>query len=133
MSYGAKNYKQQQITTATPGQILIMLYEGAILNVKKASAAIDSGDLAEKGKYIGKTHDIINELSVSLNFEVGGEIAKELERLYNFMVSQLLKANVENSKEPLQAVQKTLETLLEGWRGAVAQFNKEAASGAKKS
>jgi len=132
MSYGAKNYKQQQITTATPGQILIMLYEAAIVNVKKASAAIDTGNLAEKGKYIGKTHDIINELATSLNFEVGGEIAKELERLYNFIVTQLLDANVKNSKEPLVSVQKTLETLLEGWKGAVVQYNKEAAAGAKK-
>lgn len=132
MSYGAKNYKQQQITTASPGQILILLYEGAILNVKKASAAIEAGNLADKGKFIGKAHDIINELSTSLNFEVGGEIAKELERLYNFMVSQLLKANIENTKEPLIPVIKNLETLLEGWKGAVAQFNKENGLGAKK-
>jgi len=125
MTYGAKNYRHMQITSASPTQILILLYEGAITNVKKASLAIDSKNIADKGKFIGKAHDIINELSISLNHEVGGDIAKELERLYNFMVTQLLKANMENSKEPLQSVLKSLETLLEGWKGAVAQFQKE--------
>lgn len=125
MTYGAKSYKNMQITSASPTQILILLYEGAITNVKKAALAVDSKNIADKGKYIGKAHDIINELSVSLNHEVGGDIAKELERLYNFMVTQLLKANMENSKEPLLSVQKNLEILLDGWRGAVAQFQKE--------
>jgi len=125
MTYGAKSYKNMQITSASPTQILILLYEGAITNVKKAALAIDNKNIAEKGKYIGKAHDIINELSVSLNHEVGGDIAKELERLYNFMVTQLLKANMENSKEPLISVQKNLEILLDGWRGAVTQFQKE--------
>lgn len=126
MTYGAKNYKQMQISTASPAQILIMLYEGAIQNVKKAILAIEQKNLAEKGKYIGKAHDIINELTLSLNHEVGGTIAQDLERLYNFMVSQLLTANVENNAEPLLAVQKNLETLLDGWKGAVVQFQKEA-------
>jgi len=131
MTYGAKNYKQMSITTASPTQILIMLYEGAIQNIKKAIIAIEQKNLADKGKYIGKTHDIINELTVSLNHEVGGQVAKDLERLYNFMVSQLFKANVENTHEPLIAVQKNLETLLDGWKGAVAQYQKEATQAKK--
>jgi len=61
MTYGAKNYKQMSITTASPTQILIMLYEGAIQNIKKAIIAIEQKNLADKGKYIGKTHDIINK------------------------------------------------------------------------
>lgn len=125
MTYGAKNYKQMAISTASPTQILIMLYEAAIHNLKKAILAIEQKNLAEKGKYIGKTHDIINELTVSLNHEVGGQVAKDLERLYNFMVTQLLKANVENNAEPLISAQKNLETLLDGWKGAVVQFQKD--------
>lgn len=131
MTYGAKNYKQMSITTASPTQILIMLYEAAIQNLKKAIIAIEQKNFADKGKYIGKTHDIINELTVSLNHEVGGQVAKDLERLYNFMVTQLLKANVENNHEPLIAVQKNLETLLDGWKGAVVQYQKEATQSKK--
>lgn len=124
MNQGANAYKKAAVTTATPGQVLIMLYEAAIRYVKKAADCIDKKDHAGKGVAIGKVHDIINELNTSLNFEVGGEIARNLERLYNFMVEQLVQANSKNSKEHLMNVQRNLETLLEGWRGAVEKVNK---------
>jgi flagellar protein FliS len=122
-NYGANQYRQTAVKTANPGQILIMLYESAIKNVKLAAVAIDKKDIPAKGKHIGKVHDIINELTATLNFEVGGDIARNLERLYNFMVEQLVKANMESSKEPLVTVQKLLETLLDGWKVAVNQTN----------
>jgi len=121
---GANQYKQMAVKTATKGQILLMLYEGAIQNVKKATLAIEKKDLNAKGQHIGKAHDIINELLATLNFDVGGNVARDLERLYHFMGEQLVKANMENSKEPLLTVQKLLETLLDGWRSAVAQVQK---------
>jgi flagellar secretion chaperone FliS len=124
-NYGANQYKKNAILTANRGQILIMLYEAAIQNVKKASAAVEKRDLPAKGVAIGKAHDIINELMNTLDFEVGGQIARDLERLYNFMTEQLVKANLENNKDPLARVQKLLETLLDGWRGAVAQVNSQ--------
>ena len=123
-NFGANQYKQTAVKTANRGQILIMLYEAAVKNVKKASECIDRKDLAGKGLAIVKAHDIINELNNTLDFEVGGQIAKDLERLYFFMTDQLIKANMESKKEPLQQVQKLLETLLEGWRGAVDQVNR---------
>lgn len=123
-NYGANQYKQTSIKTANRGQILIMLYEAAIKNVKKASDCLDRKDLAGKGQAIVKAHDIINELTNTLDFEVGGQIAKDLERLYLFMTDQLIKANLENKKEPLQQVQKLMETLLQGWRVAVDQVNR---------
>ena len=122
--YGANQYKQMSIKTANPGAILIMLYEAAIKNIKLAVIAIDKKDVAAKGTHIGKAHDIINELNNTLNFEVGGEIALNLERLYNFMIESLVQANIQNDKEKLTSIQKILENLLEGWRGAVAQVNK---------
>jgi flagellar protein FliS len=126
---GANAYKQAAVTTASRGQLLIMLYEAAIRNVRKAADAIDARDLAGKGKHIVKAHDIVNELNNSLNFDVGGEVTRDLERLYQYMAAQLLKANMENSKEPLLTVQKLLETLLSGWRVAVEQFQKAQSPG----
>ena len=126
-NYGANHYKQMSIKTASRGQLLIMLYESAIQNVKKATKALNENNIAAKGTAIGKVHDIINELLNTLDFEVGGDIARELERLYNFMLQQLISANIENSKEKLMCVQKLLETLLEAWREAVEQMNKGTA------
>jgi flagellar secretion chaperone FliS len=123
-NFGANQYKQMSITTASKGQLLIMLYEAAIRNVKKATIAIEQKSPEAKGVGIAKAHDIINELLNTLNFEVGGNIARDLERLYTFMTEQLVKANIENSKEPLNTVQKLLETLLSAWREAVDQVSK---------
>jgi flagellar protein FliS len=120
----ANQYRQTAITTASPGQVLIMLYEGAIQNVKRAHDCMEKKDIAGKGKYIGKAHDIINELSSTLNFEVGGDIAKDLEKLYNFIGSQLTLSNMNNTKEPLIHIIKLLDTLLSGWREAVQQVQK---------
>lgn len=130
-NYGATQYKQMSITTASRGQILLMLYEGAIQNVKKATLAIEKNDVTAKGQAIGKTHDIINELLNTLNHDIGGKVAQDLERLYNFMIEQLLKANLENSLERLSTVEKLLVTLLEGWRVAVGEYNKQAAQQTK--
>jgi len=124
MNYGANQYKQTAVKTANKGQILLMLYEAAIKYVKIATLAIEKKDIPGKGMAIGKVHDIINELVATLDFEVGGNIARDLERLYNFISEQLLKANMENSKEALITTQKLLETLLTGWRGAVEQVNR---------
>lgn len=121
--HGANQYKQAQVLTANRGQLLIMLYEAAIRNVKKATLALEKKDLATKGTAIGKAHDIINELCNTLDFELGGQIARDLERLYNFMAEQLVKANSTNTREPLDSVVKLLETLLSGWRVAVQQSN----------
>lgn len=123
MTYGANQYKQTSITTASRGQLLIMLYEAALKNIKKAMIAIDKKDIPGKGVAIGKAHDIVNELANTLDFEVGGDIARNLERLYNFITEQLVKANLENNKQCLETVQKLMETLLSGWREAVAQTN----------
>jgi len=128
--HGANQYKQTAVKTANRGQILLMLYEAAIQNVKKATVAIDQKKLADKGVAIGKAHDIVNELMNTLDFDTGGDIARDLERLYHFMTEQLIKANMAGSSDPpaakeaLGVVQKLLETLLDGWRGAVEQVNK---------
>ena len=126
---GANQYKQMAVKTAHPGQILIMLYEAAIRNVKKAITCIEQKDIAGKGQAIVKAHDIVNELMNTLNFDVGGQVARDLERLYGYMSEQLLKANLNNTKEPLESVLKSLETLLAGWKVAVLEVQKAQAKG----
>ncbi len=118
-------YRQTAVTTASKEQVLIMLYEGAIKHLKKASESCQKNDLAGKGVAVGKAHDIINELSNSLDFTVGGEIAKNLERLYAFMVEQIIQGNLHNDPTKFDAARALLENLLEGWRGAIAQLQRE--------
>ena len=118
-------YKQTAVTTASREQVLIMLYEGAIKYLKKAAECTQTKDLAGKGVAVGKAHDIINELSNSLDFNVGGDIAKNLERLYAFMIEQITRGNLENDPTKFDQARKLLENLLEGWKGAIEQVKQQ--------
>jgi flagellar protein FliS len=126
MSFGAKQYKKAAITTVSKGQVLILLYEGALQNVKGAIHAIETNNVQKKGICVGKIHDIINELVNTLDFKVGGQIAVDLDRLYTFMIEQLVRANIENSVEKLQSIERLLNTLLDGWRVAVQEYERGA-------
>ena len=136
-NYGVNKYKQTSVTTASRGQVLLMLYEGCIKYCKHAIEATKTRNMPEKGKYILKIQDIINELTVSLNHDAGGQISRELERLYNYMVEQITEANIRNDVKPLEVTLKLLETLYDGWTVAITQVNKlggdaEAAAAAEK-
>jgi flagellar protein FliS len=120
-------YRQTAVTTASKEQVLIMLYEGAIKHLKKASECCLKKDLAGKGVAVGKAHDIIIELSNSLDFNIGGDIAKNLERLYMFMVEQIIQGNMNNDSAKFDQSRALLENLLEGWKGAVAQVQQDKA------
>ena len=125
MSYGAKSYKQTAIKTATPEQILLMLYEGAIKATKLAKAAMDQKNVAEKCKQITKAHEIIMELNNTLDHSKGKELASQLENLYEFVIQQLLKANIDNDVAAIENVTKIMTTLYEGWVAAVESLKKK--------
>jgi len=119
MSYGLGAYKKTSIETASKEQILLMLYQAAIKNCKKAMEAIEEKNIAKKGEYIGKLQDIIIELSNSLDFEVGGDVAKELASLYDYMLYATTQANIKIDKSHLEGCLKVLNTLYEGWTEAI--------------
>jgi flagellar protein FliS len=108
-------YRKNQISTSSQGRLILMMYEGAIRFVSLALESMEKGDIANQGKYIQKAHDIINELSLALDFKKGGEVAPRLESLYQFALSQLTLANIKSEKKPLQSVLKILNPLLEAW------------------
>lgn len=124
MSYGAKKYKNTAVKTASKEKILLMLYEAAIKNMKLARKAIEEKRIADKCTYITKTHDIISELSITLDHKQGPEVSEQLESLYSFCLNQLVKANMENSIETLDSVLKVFQTLYEGWVAAVEELKK---------
>ena len=125
MSYGLGAYKKTSVQTASKEQILLMLYQAAIKNCKKAIEAIDKDDIPSKGVFIGKLQDIIIELNNSLDFEVGGDVARELSSLYDYMIYSSTQANIKKDKEPLEGVLNVLNTLYEGWANAVRSLKEE--------
>ena len=114
-----KAYQTTQVTTAKPEKILLMLYEGAIKFNKIAMQRMTEKNVAEKGKYISKTLAIVSELMNTLNHDIGGQLSSDLESLYLFMSDKLIEANINNSLESLQQVEKLLLTLYQGWQDVV--------------
>jgi flagellar protein FliS len=123
-------YKENQITTTDSGTVLLMLYQGAIDAVNRAAEHMAEGNMPEKGRLILRANDIINQFVVSLDHDAGGEVARNLEALYSFMLEQILIANVQNDRRPLQTVASLLSTLKQGWESAIADQRKRAARGA---
>jgi flagellar secretion chaperone FliS len=131
MSYGLGAYKKTSIHTASKEQILLMLYQAAIKNCKKAMEAIDNKDIAKKGEFIGKLQDIVIELNNSLDFKIGGQVAEELSSLYDYLLYSSTQANIKIEKAPLEGCLQVLNTLYEGWAEAVKQVRKEKGTAAK--
>ncbi len=126
MSYGLGAYKKTSVETASKEQILLMLYQAAIKNCKKAIEAIDQKNISKKGEYIGKMQDIVVELSNSLDFEVGGDVAKELASLYDYILYSSTQANIKIEKAPLEGCLKVLNTLYDGWTEAIRNLKTPA-------
>ena len=118
-TYGLGAYKKTSIHTASKEQILLMLYQAAIKNCKKAIESIEAKQIGAKGEYIGKLQDIILELNNSLDHEVGGEVAKELASLYDDLMYASTQANIKIDAEPLKGCLNVLTTLYEGWVEAI--------------
>ncbi len=120
-----QKYKATSIQSASREKILLMLYEGAIRFTKLAIKACDEKKIADRGMNIGRAFDIIMELNNTLDHKVGGEISKNLEQLYIFMMDQYTKANISGDPAPLRSNLKMLETLYEAWQKAVEKIKKE--------
>lgn len=124
MKAAYQKYKNTSIQSASKEKILLMLYEGAIRFMKLALVAIDNKDIAGRGMNIGRAYDIVAELNNTLNFEVGGELATNLEQLYMFVTSQLTKANMSGDRKALEDALGIIETLHSGWILAIEQIKK---------
>jgi flagellar protein FliS len=113
--------------TASPAKLVAMLYDKAIVSLREAIRAIEMGDVQTRFNANKRAGDIIAHLATTLDIERGGEIAANLARLYNFMLSRLVFVDVRNDPEPALEVIGLLEPLRESWN-QLARGNRPAAS-----
>lgn len=107
---------ETQLDSATPHQLVVMLFDGALLAVANAQRFMENKEIGEKGKAISKAIDIIaSGLQASLDMEKGGEIAERLEALYEYMGQRLLHANLRNDPAALREVASLLQELKSAW------------------
>ena len=117
MKNAAQAYFKTGVTTVDQGQLLIMLYDGALRFLAKARQKILEKNYAEKGILISRVLDIITELSSSLNMNEGGELSENLRNLYFLCTTRLLQANLKMDVEPLDSV----VNVITGLRDAYAE------------
>jgi flagellar secretion chaperone FliS len=121
---GYNQYQANQIATATPEQILLMLYDGAIRFLRRAIVASDQNRQVDKLAGISKCMAIVAEFSNSLNHEIGGKIAEDLDALYQFMIRELNTARNDDSGEHLKIVETLLLDLRDTW-GQAVEINRQ--------
>ncbi|MET1078198.1 MAG: flagellar export chaperone FliS [Pseudomonas sp.] len=106
---------QAQASDATPHRLIQMLMEGGLSRLAQARGAVERGQTALKGELIGKAIGIVGGLRAGLNLEQGGEVASNLDSLYEYMMARLVHANVNNEVEPLEEVAGLLRNIKSGW------------------
>lgn len=108
---------ETSVAQASPHQLIVLLFDGALNAIKLSIGYLQKGKIAEKGKAISKAINIIdNGLKSSLDFEQGGEIAANLSDLYQYISQQLMLANLNNDEEKLHACFDALNNVADAWR-----------------
>lgn len=117
------------IGAASPHQLVVMLFDGALVSVLSAQTHMKDGNIPAKGAAISKAITIIdNGLRAALDHKAGGEIAANLDALYDYMGRRLLQANLENNAGILEEVRKLLADLRETWNAIGPQVKQEQQS-----
>ncbi|PMR77690.1 flagellar export chaperone FliS [Billgrantia endophytica] len=105
------------VMSASPHQLIVMLFDGALSSIRAARIHMQAGSVAEKGRAISKALDIVNNgLLAALDTEKGGEIAERLGSLYDYVVRLLLAANLHDDQESLDQAERLLEDIASAWR-----------------
>lgn len=120
-----KQYKKNQIETATPEQVLILLYDGAIQYLNKAKVAIEQNNSEECSSNLTGAQRIILEFMNTLDMDNGGKLAQELYRLYDYLYNTLVAVNFSREVRKLDEVLRLLQSLRETWQKAIAISNAE--------
>ncbi len=103
--------------SASPHQLVVLLFDGALSAMKKATILMDQGDIPGKGQALSKAINIItNGLRAGLNHEAGGEISANLDNLYEYMTRRLLEANLHNDPAAIAEVERLLSNIADAWK-----------------
>ena len=103
------------VLEASPHQIVQMLFDGALDRIAQARGYMQRGQIAEKGRHLGRAVAILNGLRHDLDMERGGEISANLDALYDYMTRRLLEANVKNDPQVLDEVSGLLREIRDAW------------------
>ena len=117
-------YLANTVNSASPEQLMLMLYDGAIRFISLGIQAIENGLIDKRAYYINKTSAIVSEFAATLDHNQDAKLAEDLDALYGYMLSRMLEANLKNDTAPLLEVKKLLSDLRATWAQAIT-INKQ--------
>ena len=123
-------YKEVQITTSSPGELLLALYSGLFRFLLVAKHTLKT-DRARASDALSRSHAIVSELYLALDYGVAPELCANLESVYTFCLEHLTKANLKNDVQAIDDVIRVLTPLKEAWAQAVVQAAREQHGGAR--
>ncbi|VEF46933.1 flagellar protein FliS [Bacillus freudenreichii] len=115
-------YKNNSVTTASPGELTLMLYNGCLKFINLAKKAIENKEIEQKNTNIQKAQNIISELILTLNTDV--EISKNMHSLYEYANRRLLEANIQQDISILEEVEGIITEFRDTWK-QVIQLNRQ--------
>jgi flagellar protein FliS len=130
----AYKYRQNSVQTASPSQLILMLFDGALRFMNGALQGFEYAEVVERNQIVHinltKTQAIINELQNSLNLEKGGEFARTMYNLYDYMRDQIRQANTRKQAAPVQIVADLLTEIRNAWSTMLTQGDDQATTAA---
>ncbi len=119
---GYQAYQTSRILTSDPKRLVLLCYEEAIRSLEEARSHYLSKDYGAKGGAVQRTLDLLNHLREALDFERGGEIARQLDRVYGFMIAHLIKSDQRRDLRGFDQVSTMLRELKSAWEEALRQI-----------
>jgi len=130
MNRGVRHYanvaKSSAIESASPHQLIAMLFEGALTRLATARGCMERKDFAGKGEQLGRAISIVGGLQSFLDMEKGGDLAKNLDALYDYITRILFDASIKNDIGKVDEAVSLIRTIKEGWDGIADQVNTPA-------
>lgn len=114
-----QQYRQNQVQTASQGTLILMVFDGILKNIRYAKTALEERNFESANTYLIKAQDLVSELIITLNFDAGGDIAKQLYRLYEFAHYSLIQANINKDTAILEVVNEIISGLRSTWEEVI--------------
>ena len=126
-SLAMHRYRSTQVTTCTPGQLLVLLYDGLFRFLSEAKAAMEAGDRARAGERIDRAYAILEELAGALQPSAAPTLCENLQAIYVFCMGRVVEANLKRESALVDDVLRVLTPLRDAWRTAAAETDKAEA------
>ncbi|HEY3855029.1 MAG TPA: flagellar export chaperone FliS [Verrucomicrobiae bacterium] len=131
-----QSYRKVAVQTASPGHLVLMLYDGAISFLERALTGFNCKDPAEFNQTISnniiRAQNIIREMNTRLDMERGEDVAENLRKLYNYFNRRLQQANLKKNREPIEEVIKHVRVIRDAWAEMLSKGGANALAEAEK-